>query len=180
MFPDPPEIPSETLEATDWSYDSERKTSSTKEVLGTFEFEVYTYSKKYEYEGGGGTGILFANTTRTEPSPADLPFGVGEDRVASIVMSRGLKTLKDELRERGAHDITVEEETKSETPTGEPLELERITATYENETTSGWVGAARREEEFLTAGGVSTVENEPEKEGAMPDEEIRRLVESVV
>jgi hypothetical protein len=89
VFPDPPEIPSETLEETGWRYDSERKTSSTKEVLGAFEFEVFTHSKKYEYEGDDGTGILFANTTRTEPSPADLPLGVGEDRVASIIMSRG-------------------------------------------------------------------------------------------
>jgi hypothetical protein len=178
-FPSPPAVSDGTLEETGWTAVSEDKEKTTKEVLGAFEFGVYMYTKKYERDDGDGRdGVFFVNKTRTDPSPAGVPLGVGEDRVASIVMARGLKTLKDELRERGAHDITVEEETKSETPTGEPLELERITATYENEKTSGWVGAARREEEFLTAGGVSTVKKEPEEE--VPDEEIRRLVESVV
>ncbi len=172
-FPSPPAVSDGTLEETGWTAVSEDKEKTTKEVLGASEFGVYMYTKRYERDG-----VFFVNKTRTDPSPAGVPLGVGEDRVASIVMSRGLKTLKDELRERGAHDITVEEETKSETPTGEPLELERITATCENEKTSGWVGAGRREEEFLTAGGVSTVKKEPEEE--VPDGEIRRLVESVV
>jgi hypothetical protein len=162
-LPEPPEIPDETLESTGWRPVSEETDTTTKDVLGAFEFEVYMHTKKYE--NNDGDGIFFINKTRTEPSPDDLPLGVGEDRIAGIVKSRAIKKLKDELEHRGVRGMTVEEERDTETEAGEVFELERLEATYQGTEVRGWAGVVRRDDYFLTAGGVCpTAEGENTRE----------------
>jgi len=166
---------------TGWEFESEDRMTSTKEVF-VVEFDVYTHAKKYTYTEGGTEGVFFANSTRTEPSPDDLPFGFGEEQVWSVVTSKALDRLKDELRERGVRRIVTEEETGKPTdPPNGTLELERVTATYDGYPASGWLGVTRRDDGFLTAGGVSTGEpTEGEGTANENDEGILRLIRSAV
>lgn len=174
-YPEPPESAQDTLRTTGWEFESEDRMTSTKEVF-VVDFEVYTHAKKYAYTEDDAEGVFFANATRTEPSPNDLPLGVGEEQVWSVVTSKALDRLKDELLERGVDRLEAEEDTQK--PTGlsnDTFELERVTATYDGCPASGWIGVTRHDDGFLTAGGVSTGETADEN-----DEDILRLIESTV
>jgi hypothetical protein len=178
-YPEPPEP---TLRTTGWEFESEDRMTSTKEVF-VVEFDVYTHAKKYVYTDDDAKGVFFANATRTDPSPADLPFGVGEEQVWSVVTSKALDRLKDELRDRGVRRMDVEEETTREKDgaSNDTLEFERVTATYDGNAASGWLGVARRDDGFLTARGVSTGETTDGTDTTKDkNEDILRLIGSTV
>jgi hypothetical protein len=160
-FPVPaPEIPDVVLEDKGWEETSGDTETMTKDVFGAVEVEALAHTKKYEVADADedDTRLLFVNRTRTEPSYEDLPFGVGEDRVKEIIKSFALDRFKDEFRERGVNEIDEGEDEKTETNTGETVDLQRFEATRnvggKDVPVSGWIGVWYRDGDVFTAGGV--------------------------
>lgn len=150
-----PVIPDGTLDATGWEITSEESDTATKDAFGVVKFELSMWTKKYEKENG----LAFANRTRIKPSLTDLPFGLGEGRVADFMKSRAVDRLTSELQKREVRDATVEGRARTETETGEGIDLRRIEAVYESRDdravgVKGWIGVRHTDDAFLTVGGV--------------------------
>ena len=179
-FPVPaPEIPEEVLEDRRWVETSSDTETMTKDVFGAVEVEALAHTKKYEAVDTDeeDARLLFVNRTRTKPGFADLPFGVGEERVKEIIKSFALDRFKDEFRNRGVSGIDEVGEEEAETVTGETVDLQRFEAVREvagkDVAVSGWIGVWYHDGDVFTAGGVYP--DGKEEDG----EDILELVKSV-
>jgi len=181
-FPVPsPEISDETLEEHGWEQTSEDTETMTKDVFGAVEVEALAHTKKYEVVDASEDDprLLFVNRTRTDPGYDSLPFGVGEERVKSVIKSFARERFKDEFRDRGVTDIDEREDDETTTETGETADLQRFEATREvggrDVEVSGWIGVWYRDGDVFTAGGVYPADATEERH----EQEVLSLVRAV-